>query len=143
MNNCYGKNNDMQQRIVTFCPAIGEVFQTLICVPDTDDEEQITSYVNVWVDANMKTKMIDHIMDMDMETTSYDMIGTQVDRNGNEYEIYSFNPTMRIEDYFILHQNVFNITWDDLTPDCQNRLKAFIGVDYWNPAIPVATIEQN
>ena len=54
MNNCYGKNEDMQQRYISIYPEIGDRYQILICVPDTDDAERIEEYVDEWVGEHLR-----------------------------------------------------------------------------------------
>lgn len=92
MNNCYGKNNDMQQRIVNVFPSIGESFEIKICVPDTDDTERIESYVNDWIAVNMNIHMIDHVEVQDYDSTITDCCGSWEDKDENEVEVYCWNP---------------------------------------------------
>lgn len=103
MNNCYGKNGDMQQRLLHIYPAIGDAFELLICVPDTDDEEIIEEFVEKWLEDNTKRTIEKHKI-MDSNMPSYELIETKTDCYNNEYEIYSDNPCMLLSDYLKLQQ---------------------------------------
>lgn len=99
MNNCYGKNEDMQQRLLTIKPEIGPQFQVLICVPDTDDAERIDEYIERWLNNNTKNTIQMYTIE-NTTTPIYQMIGTQTDNCENEYEIYS-DENIFVTDYFI------------------------------------------
>ena len=102
MNNCYGKNGDMQQRFLKIMPDIGPTLYVLICVPDTDDYAAIEEYTEGWMDHNMEDIFKCHkdfagvedtldytyeeIMNPSMST--YTLLTTCVDSEENELSIY-------------------------------------------------------
>lgn len=104
MNNCYGQNEDMQQRLIKVYPSIGDIFELLICVPDTDDSDRINEHIEQWLDDNTK-RTIEKTETLEANSPNYELIGTQTDLYGNEYEIYCDNPSMLLSDYLTLHNN--------------------------------------
>ena len=53
MNNCYGKNVNMQMPLVKIYPDFGDVFYIKCCVSDTDDTECQIDEVDTWIEENM------------------------------------------------------------------------------------------
>ena len=143
MNNCYGKNGNMQKRMVSIMPFVGENVTVSICVPDTTDEEAISTYVERWIKDNVKIGVSSYeISECDTLFFS-ELIGTQVDKFDNEYDVYCLWPTIRLRDYFRIFEDSFSISWKDLTADCQKRFLEFLkGNKGMYETSPIVTINQ-
>ena len=100
MNNCYGENEDMQQRYISIYPESGDRYQILICVPDTDDAERIEEYVDEWVGEHLRfvgSFCIEESCDADSDLIK---VGEVTDRYNNQVEIYGSNEGFDLSEYF-------------------------------------------
>lgn len=88
MNNCYGKNENMQMPLVKIYPEFGDVFYIKCCVSDTDDRDIQAEDVDVWIDENMFNvdyfELIDGVQDRPRQLH----LMFKADEKGDEFEVY-------------------------------------------------------
>lgn len=91
----------MQQRRVSIYPEIGDKFQVVLCVPDTDDEERIEEYVDEWIGEHLR--FVD-FFDIELACESdigYYKVAEMVDNYGNEVWVHSPNKGFDLMENFV------------------------------------------
>lgn len=89
MNNCYGKNGDMQMLLVKIYPDFGDVFFIKCCVSDTDDTEWQIDEVDTWIDENMYNVSSFAIVFGNQDISRQLHLMFKADIDGNEFEAYT------------------------------------------------------
>lgn len=95
----------MQQRCVSIYPEIGDKFQVILCVPDTDDEGCIGEYVDEWIGEHLR--FVDYFeIEVSCKADGfYCKVGEMVDAYENEVEVYGPYEGFDLAEYFVRFQN--------------------------------------